>query len=106
MSCSSAARTGAGSFSRDVLGVRHKFRALLDPLLRGKLTGCVTLPGPPETSLPNSMVRRAVVREPEYCAFGDNGPERHARNNAIADGEIFRRGMRAQRKFVLGQESS
>ena len=33
-----------------------------------KLTACVTLPGTPNTSRPNSIASRAVISEPEYCA--------------------------------------
>jgi hypothetical protein len=59
-----------GQLFDHVVGVGDQLGSLLDQLIGGKLTGCVTLPGTPKTSLPNSIAKtRADKREPrrEKC---------------------------------------
>ena len=44
-----------------VIGVGDQLGSRFDQLMGGKFTGWVTLPGTPNTSLPDSIARRAVI---------------------------------------------
>src|SRR6266478_2502463 len=95
----SAARTGVGSSSITSSALVTSLAPCLISRLGAKLTGCVTLPGTPKTSLPNSIARRAVISEPLYCAPSMTNSERHPCDDAIAYGKILRCGMSPQREF-------
>jgi hypothetical protein len=67
----------------DILPAGYPFGALLDQRVRSA-AGRLSYEAGPNTSRPNSMAIRVVVREPEYCApWGDHNPERHPRYDPV-----------------------
>jgi len=91
---------GVGSSSITSPAPGGEFRALLDELVRRETHRLRDVPGTPKTSLPNSMARRAVMSDPLTVHLPPPPRRGHAGNDAISHGEIFRSGVRAQRKFT------
>src|SRR5579883_844276 len=64
-----------------------------------KLCGDVIFPGTAKTSRFCSSASRAVMSEPLYSSLHNDHAQRKAADDPVADGEVFRRRVRAQAKL-------
>jgi len=99
--CRRAARMSVGSSSITSSAQVASFAPCLMSWCVAKLTGCVAFPGTPNTSLPNSMAKRAVIRDPLYCAPSTSAtPSGMPATMRFRTGKFSGAGCVPQRKFA------